>query len=164
MPTKNGLAIGAMTLLCLVATAAGQFEVSPDHPDEPVAKKASPQRAEVAAKIAEQQKILESCQIQIRSKSQEVEAALQDLIANGNEGGQAEALWIRERELEKLQKRLASEIRSAEATLASLQNRLGTLAAQTEEPVPGTVKPHPAKTQRKPRPAGTLRASARARQ
>src|SRR5262249_5877516 len=151
MPTKNGLAIGAMTLLCLVATAAGQFEVSPDHPDERVAK-ASPQRAEVAAKIAEQQKILESCQVQIRSKSQEVEAALQDLIANGNEGGKAEALWIRERELEKLQKRLASEIRSAEATLASLQNRLGTLAAQTEEPVPGTVKPHPAKTQRKPRP------------
>jgi hypothetical protein len=111
----------------LFVPAVAQFEISPDHFDEPlpveISRPAKPQ-ADIHSKIREQQQLLEGYNAQIKAKSLEIDAALEDLSNNGNEAGQAEAGWIHQRELEKLNKELALPISQAQARLASLTSKI----------------------------------------
>ena len=139
-------------LACLLfsARAFAQFEIAPDHFDsdrtEPLrstdaktkARAAAPREAEAAIepvsvrapqlnrRIAEQQAVLAEYRAQINAKREQMEAAFQSLLRTGNEAGEAEALMVYHRELDKLQKSLAAAIHASEATLARLQAEMTT--------------------------------------
>jgi hypothetical protein len=131
--------LGFSAAAWLFIPAVAQFEISPDHFDEPlpaeVSRPAKPQ-ADIHSKIREQQQLLEGYNAQIRAKSLEIDAALEDLSNHGNEAGQAEACWIHQRELEKLNQDLALPISQAQARLASLKREF-TSDGQTSKAGPG---------------------------
>jgi hypothetical protein len=155
---KTQLVMAAMMVLCFVAPATAQFEVSPDHFDGTptrVTTQAGPQQLELRPQISEQKRILDSYYSQIKIKSQEVEAIWQDLIAHGTEAGQDLALEARQKDLERLRTALASQITTAQATLAYLENREVTLRAQAW-PAPVPERLHSASTRSKLRRGTTL--------
>jgi exonuclease VII large subunit len=161
------LAMAAMMVLCLVAPATAQFEVSPDHFDgapNRVTTQASPQQLELQAQIAEQnRRILDSYYSQIKIKSQEVQAIWQDLIAHRTEAGQDLALQAGQKELERLRNALAAQITTGQATLAYLENHKVTLRAQAR-PVPVPEGVRPARARSNLRRGTTLQSSLRAAQ
>ncbi|HYL92288.1 MAG TPA: hypothetical protein VEW69_03930 [Alphaproteobacteria bacterium] len=162
------LAIAFVTLLCFAVPGSAQTEVAPDHFDEPSQRamaKTSPQQPSVQAQVAEQQQILESCYAQINTKSKAVEAIRQDLITNGNEAGQAEALQIYQNELERLQKALAPKISSAQTTLALLQPPQPSPAAHAAKKTRrSAARALPAGLRQKAHPGTALRAATHVRQ
>ena len=142
--TFNFLRLVPLACLLFSAQAFAQFEVNPDHcdseTDRPVrdtraknkARAAAPRVDEAAIqppsmrapqlnqRIAQQEALLAEYRSQINAKTQQMEAAYQSLLRTGNEAGEAEALMIYQRELDKLQKSLAQAIHATEATLARL--------------------------------------------
>jgi len=143
--TFNFLRLVLFVCLLFSARAFAQFEIAPDHFDsdrtEPLrstdaknkAKTAATREAEAAIepvsahaaqvnqRIDEQQAVLAEYRAQINVKREQMEAAFQSLLRTGNEAGEAEALMVCQRELDKLQKSLAQAIHSSEETLARLQ-------------------------------------------
>jgi flagellar biosynthesis/type III secretory pathway protein FliH len=147
--TSTILRLVPLACLLFSARAFAQFEIAPDHFDsdrtEPLrstdaktkARAAAPREAQAAIEpvsaharqlnqIAEQQAVLAGYRAQINAKREQMEAALQSLLRTGNEAGEAEALMVCQRELDKLQKSLAPAIHASEATLARLQAEMAT--------------------------------------
>ena len=159
---KYRVAFATLMLAGFAAPAVAQFEINPSHFDDndrSVARVAVPQQP-IQQKIVEQKTILADCQTRIKAKSDEIVATIEDLSVRGNEAGQAEALWIHQRELESLRAELAPQISSAKAILASLQKEMNDLAAKAEPgPQHATAKVRPAGARRKPSPAASMRAA-----
>jgi septal ring factor EnvC (AmiA/AmiB activator) len=147
--TFNFLWLIPLSGLFFSARVFAQFEVAPDHFDsnqtEPARSTDTNKKFKAAARdgmeaiepasmherplnqrIAEQEAVLAEYRARIRAKAEQLEAALQSLLRTGNEAGEAEAVVIYQRELNKLQKALAPEIHSTEATLARLQAEAAT--------------------------------------
>jgi flagellar biosynthesis/type III secretory pathway protein FliH len=143
--TPNFLRLVPLACLLFGARAFAQFEISPDHfdseTDRPVKDAATKTKARTTAskdgeaaietvamqqRIAEQQAVLAGYRAQINAIRAQMDAALQSLLRTGNEAGEAEALTIYQRELDKLQKSLAPAIHATEATLARLQAEMVT--------------------------------------
>lgn len=122
--------LGFSTVAWLFVPAVAQFEISPDHFDEPspakISRPVKPQ-TDIHSKIREQQRLLERYNAQIKAKLLEVDAAMEDLINHGNQAGRAEACRIHQRELEKLTKDLALPISQAQARLTSLKRELNSV-------------------------------------
>lgn len=159
---KYRVAFATLMLVSFAAPAVAQFEISPSHFDDGdgvVARTAAPQQ-QIPRKIAEQKAILADCQTRIDAKSDEIAMVIEDLNVRGNEAGQAEALWIRQRELESLRAELAPQISNAKAILASLQTEMNDLEAKVE---PGSqhtaAKVRPTSARRKTSPATSMRAA-----
>ena len=159
---KYRVAFATLMLVSLAAPAVAQFEISPSHFDDgdgAAARVAAPQQ-QIQHKIAEQQTILADCQKQIKAKSDEIAAVIEDLNVRGNEAGHAEALWIHQRELESLRAELAPQISTAKAILASLLKENNALAAEVEPASQhAAAKARPASAPKKPSPATSMRAA-----
>ena len=115
--------------------AVAQFDVSPDHFDDPPA---TPAQASVAQKenirfqMARAQAELKKCHKQIENKAAEVEQARQLLLSptgSADEAGESFALAERERELKQLKKALAAPIHDAELRIAKLQRDQNAVAS-----------------------------------
>jgi hypothetical protein len=143
--TLNFQRLVPLACLLFCAPAFAQFEIAPDHFDsdrtetlrstdaknkartgalrqaEAAIEPVSARTPQLNQRIAEQQAVLAEYRAQINAKKEQMEAALQSLLRTGNEAGEAEALMICQRELDKLQKSLAPAIYASEATLARLQ-------------------------------------------
>ncbi|HMF89519.1 MAG TPA: hypothetical protein VKL40_02675 [Candidatus Angelobacter sp.] len=148
--TFNFLRLVMLACLLFSARAFAQFEIAPDHFDsdqtEPARSAPAPNKAKTAApragqaviepvslharqlnqRIAEQQAVLAEYRAEINAKKEQIEAVFQSLLRTGNEAGEAEALTLYQRELDKLQKSLAPAIHATEATIAQLQAELST--------------------------------------
>ena len=159
---KYRVAFATLMLVSFAAPAVAQFEISPSHFDDgdgAAARVAAPQQ-QIERKIAEQQTILANCQKQIKAKSDEIAAVIEELSLRGNEAGQAEALWIHQIELERLRAELAPEISTAKAILASLQKENNALAAKVEPASQhAAAKARPASARKKPSTATSMRAA-----
>jgi len=159
---KYRVAFATLMLVSFAAPSLAQFEISPSHfgdGDASAARAAAPQQ-QIQRKIAEQKTILADCQTRIQVKSDEIAAVTEDLGVRGNEAGQAEALWIHQRELESLRAELAPQISTAKAILASLQTEITDLAAKVESGSQHpAVKVRPTSAHRKPSPATSMRAA-----
>jgi len=115
---------------CFVAPASAQFEITPDHFDGP-GSVARPQTAirqqEVQFEITQHQDRLEGFRAQIRKKYLELQAILKHLAANGNEADQDLAFATKQKELERLEEKLASDIKTEERTIRTLRTELAAL-------------------------------------
>lgn len=129
-------------VLFLAAPALAQFEIEPDHPDDADEHTSQSRTMQLNQEIAQQQAILEDCRAQIRAKAELVDMAQQSLLLTGAEAGEAEALAIYQRDLEKLKKALAPIVRAAETKLAQLQGEQAQSAKlrPAEHAVPHPVK------------------------
>src|ERR1700757_4086961 len=120
------IALLALAVLFSVPAAA-QFEVSPDHFDEPPAtpvQTSAAQKENARLELARARAELRKCRKQIEDKTAEVEQARQLLLSpagSADEAGESFALAARERELKQLKKRLAGPIHDAELRIAELQ-------------------------------------------
>ena len=156
------LAMAATMLLSFVVPAAAQFDVSPDHFDEPaapVAAKATPVQQEIQGQITEQLSILDRCQAQINAKTDEMKSTLQSLSVSGNEAGEAEALMSQERQLEALNKTLAPQMAMAQAKLTTLHGEMEIMTAKATKPVKHAAMVRTVSAQQKPSPATVMQAS-----
>lgn len=128
--------LGFSATIWLFTPAIAQFEVSPDHFDEPsaaeISQPAKP-KADILSEIREQQKLLENYDAQIKVESLDVEAALNHRM-NGNKAGQAEARCIHQRQFEELDNKPAFPISETQTRLA-FGNRNGDV--QPSKPTPG---------------------------
>jgi hypothetical protein len=133
--------IGLLVLAVLFSVpAVAQFEVSPDHFDDPPATPAqtsAAQKEHVRLQMASAQAELKKCHKQIENKAAEVEQARQLLLSpagSADEAGESFALAARERELKQLKTSLAAPIHEAELRIAKLQRDQNAAA-----PPPATV-------------------------
>ena len=157
--TPNFLRLILLACLLFNVRAFAQFEIDPDHFDsetnrsvrDTVAKNktrttaaknsesatqvASPYAVQLNQRIEEQRANIAEYRAQINAKKQQMEAAWQSLVRTGNEAGEGEALAIYQRDLEQLQKSLASAIQASEVTLARLQDELAASQSQASRPV-----------------------------
>jgi len=157
--TPNFLRLILLACLLFNVRAFAQFEIDPDHFDsetnrsvrDTVAKNktrttapknsesatqvASPYAVQLNQRIEEQRANIAEYRAQINAKKQQMEAAWQSLVRTGNEAGEGEALAIYQRDLEQLQKSLASAIQASEVTLARLQDELVASQSQASRPV-----------------------------
>src|SRR5215467_14245985 len=156
--TPNFLRLILLACLLFNVRAFAQFEIDPDHFDsetnrsvrDTVAKNktrttapknsesatqvASPYAVQLNQRIEEQRANIAEYRAQINAKKQQMEAAWQSLVRTGNEAGEGEALAIYQRDLEQLQKSLASAIQASEVTLARLQDELTASQSQASRP------------------------------
>jgi len=157
------LAMAATMLLSFVVPAAAQSEISPDHFDEPaapVAAKATPAQQEIQVQIAEQLSVLDRCQAQIKTKTDEMKSTMQSLSVSGNEAGEAEALMAQERQLQTLNASMAPQIAMAQAKLATLRGEMETMTAKAEtKHVRQGASVRTVSEGRKPSPATVMQAS-----
>jgi hypothetical protein len=113
-----------------VAPTLAQFEIAPDHLDGP-ASEARPQAAirqqEIQFEITQHQNRLEGFRAQIRKKYLELHGILKHLAANGTEAEQELAIATKQKELERLETRLASDIINEERTIRTLRTELAAL-------------------------------------
>jgi DNA anti-recombination protein RmuC len=149
-----------LPLACLLFSlrAFAQFEIAPDHCDaegEQIARSAAVhektsatrsragERANQSAttralqlkqQIAEQRAVLAQYQAQIAARTGQMDTVLDSLLRAGNKAGDAEALAIYQRELNRFKALLPPVIHAADTTIARLQ-----------------AEPHP-----KPQSAGNL--------
>jgi len=145
---SNVLRLVPLACLLFSVRAFAQFEIAPDHFDgdesqtvrstrgndkASAAKSAtrvhgpqagSTQVLQLKLQIAKQQAVLAQYRAQIIAKTEQLDAVWQSLLRTGNEAGEAEALAIYQRELDKLQRLLAPLIHAAEVTVARLQTEL----------------------------------------
>jgi len=161
--TPNFLRLILLACLLFNVRAFAQFEIDPDHFDsetnrsvrDTVAKNktrttapttapknsesatqvASPYAVQLNQRIEEQRANIAEYRAQINAKKQQMEAAWQSLVRTGNEAGEGEALAIYQRDLEQLQKSLASAIQASEVTLARLQDELAASQSQASRRV-----------------------------
>jgi len=155
----NFLRLIPLACLLFSVRAFPQFEINPDHFDsEPdrsvrdtVAKNktrtavpknsesatqvASPYAVQLNQRIEEQRTNIAEYRAQINAKKQQMEAEWQSLVRTGNEAGEGEALAIYQRDLEQLQKSLASAIQASAVTLARLQDELAASQSQASRPL-----------------------------
>jgi len=126
---------------CFVAPISAQFEIAPEHFDGP-APEARPQTAirqqEVQFEITQHQDRLEGFRAQIRKKYLELQAILKHLVANGIDEGQDLAFATKQKELERLETKLASDITTEERTIRTLRTELAAL-----DPPAQNATPHP---------------------
>jgi hypothetical protein len=119
--------------------AAAQFEVSPDHFNEPPAtpvQTSAAQKENARLELASARAELKKCRKQIEDKTAEVAQARQLLLSpagSADEAGESFALAAREKELNQLRKTLAAPIHDAELRIAELQRD------QNVAPPPATV-------------------------
>jgi len=126
--------IFSVSALAAIQPAAAQFEVSPDHFDNPrVAQTLQSTRAEQNLKesIAEEQTMLDQYAEQLAAKAQQVENLRQDAISAGI-GGDAGGMFItsfrtEQQELQALQASLAQLMDFSREVLAGLRNDLDML-------------------------------------
>ena len=157
--TPNFLRLILLACLLFNVRAFAQFEIDPDHFDsetnrsvrDTVAKNktrttapknsesatqvASPYAVQLNQRIEEQRANIAEYRAQINAKKQQMEAAWQSLVRTSNEAGEGEALAIYQRDLEQVQKSLASAIQASEVTLARLQDELAASQSQASRPV-----------------------------
>ena len=157
--TPNFLRLILLACLLFNVRAFAQFEIDPDHFDsetnrsvrDTVAKNktrttapknsesatqvASPYAVQLNQRIEEQRTNIAEYRAQINAKKQQMEAAWQSLVRTGNEAGEGEALAIYQRDLEQLQKSLASAIQASEVTLARLQDEVAASQSQASRPL-----------------------------
>ena len=139
MNTKRIFLAACGLLLCFVAPTSGPFEITPDHFDGP-ASEARPQaairRQEVQFEITQHQSRLEGFHAQIRAKYLQLQAILKHLAANGIEPDQDLAFATKQKELERLENRLASEIKTEERTIRTLRTELAALDQKVSSTMP----------------------------
>ena len=158
--TFNFLRLIPLACLLFNVRAFAQFEIDPDHFNsdtdrsvrdtvtknktrttaprnaEPATQVASLYAVQLNQRIEEQRAIIAECRAQINAKRQQMEEAWQSLMRTGNEAGEGEALAIYQRDLEQLQKSLASAIQASEVTLARLQDEMAARSqSRTSRPV-----------------------------
>jgi|GEM_PF-1539294 hypothetical protein len=132
------IVIFSVTALAVIQPAVAQFEVSPDHFDNP-ANAPSPQAARAEQKlkqsIADEQAALDNYAGQLATKAQQVEDLRQEAIAAGINGDGADAFVSSfrngEQELCSLQASLAQMMDFSREVLAGLHNDLDLLEAGT---------------------------------
>ena len=139
--SKRIILAGCGLFFCFVATTSAQYEIAPDHFDGP-ASEARPQAAirqqEVQFEITQHQDRLEGFRAQIRKKYLELQAILKHLAAKGIEADQDLAFATKQKELERLEKKLASDITTEERTIRTLRTELAAL-----DPPARNATPHP---------------------
>jgi hypothetical protein len=128
----------SVSALAAIQPAAAQFEVSPDHFDNPpIAQTPQSARAEqkLRESIAEEQAMLDHLAGQLAAKAQQVETLREEAISAGI-GGDSGAMYItafraEQQELQALQASLTPLMDFARQALAGLHNDLYMLEAGT---------------------------------
>jgi hypothetical protein len=115
-----------MLMTSILATSPAK--ISLDHFDDPSTPAASPQASvanqRIQRAIARQQEMLLIYAAQIKSASAKVDAAMQDLAANGDKAGQAAVLASQRRQLQLLQASFAPQIQGTERSIAEMRAQL----------------------------------------
>ena len=137
MGSRYAVLAGLAALLAVPAMA--QFEISPDHFDEPrkeAAQRLSPEAQKLQTQITEQKGVLADYQAQIDTRRKELDALWNDIISKStdDEAGQAIAFFHEQKQFEEFKRSMVPRITAVESNVARLEQKFIALISPTTPP------------------------------
>lgn len=127
-----------LLLSLLAAPVWAQFEINPDHFDNPDSTTASALQTDVRAQLSDLQAQLRGYQAQLKATSDKVEEVREEAISAGIQGDGAgsyiEAYRQQQKQFRLLQESLSAQIQQVRNTIAGLQARVILASVETRSP------------------------------